>query len=128
MTTEDAQVILIAGFGALTQEVLHWYNLRMQLSNKSYRKTLRSTAYWVAVFAMAVFSGVFTWTWYYGEIRSPGEYLLTGVAFPLIVKKVAAALAANTTVQLGDNDGSFLTNYLLIHSPNVATKEAHDND
>lgn len=122
MTLENAEMIVIAGFGALSQEFLHWYNLRTQLSSTRYIKTLRSPGYWVMVAGMLLVSGVFTWTWYHGDgvTHLPREYLLTGAAFPLILKKAAAALAAKSKVQLGDDDGSILTDYLLIRSPKAS--------
>ena len=129
MTLEDVEVMVIAGFGAVAQEFLHWYNLRTQLSSSRYSKTLRSPRYWVMVAGMVLVSGVFTWAWYHGDGATHlyREYLLTGAAFPLILKKAAAALAANTTVQLGDDDGSILPDYLLIRSPSASTKEEHND-
>lgn len=129
MTPEDAGVMVIAGFGAAAQEFVHWYNLRTQLSSSRYRKTLRSPSYWVMVVGMILVSGVFTWAWYRGDGINHlyREYLLTGAAFPLILKKAAAALAANTPVKLGDDDSSTLTDYLLVRSPDATTKEARND-
>lgn len=129
MTSADVEVMAVAGLGAAALELVHWYNLRTQLPSSNYRKRLRSLGYWVIVVGMIVVSGVSTWAWYRGDgiTHLYREYLLTGAAFPLILKKVASALAAKTSVELGDDDGSLLTDYLLIRSPADSKKEARND-
>jgi hypothetical protein len=119
---QDMKVILIASFGSLTQEFLHWYNLRTQLSMKHYKIILHSSLYWTFVVGFILISGIFTWAWYQGDginhlLR---EYLLTGAAFPLILKKAISALNASTEVKLGIDKGSIMRDYFQINTPNVS--------
>lgn len=127
---EEILGVLVAGIGALLQEFVHWWNLRYQLSNKRYSKIWRSPSYWIMVIGMIVVSGIFTFIWYYGDgiTHQLKEYMLTGVSFPLILKHLAAAAvaAAKPSVQLGDDDGSIFTDYLLIRSPESLTKAGHN--
>jgi hypothetical protein len=78
---------------------------------------------------MILILAVLTWAWYHGQgiTHLYREYLLTVAAFPLILKKTAAALAANTSVQSGNAGGSTLTDYLLIHSPDSSIRETYND-
>jgi hypothetical protein len=103
----DIKLILIACFGAFTQEFLHLYDLRKQITTsaqrKKYDKMLRSLDYWLLSAGFTLVGGVFTWLWYHGDVglRSR-DYLVMGIAFPLIVKKVISAFSQETKVKLGE--------------------------
>jgi hypothetical protein len=90
----------LAAFGAVIQEVGHWYELRKNLALKRYQQLIHSSAYWVITFAMTVCSGAGTAIWWYGETHTPKDYLVMGVAFPIIFKK-AVSVFARKPLQLG---------------------------
>lgn len=91
---------LLAGAGAVIQEVGHWYELRKNLALKRYQQLIHSLGYWLITLAMIICSGAGTAIWWYGESHPPKDYLVMGVAFPIIFKK-AVSVAAKRPLQLG---------------------------
>ncbi|MGF6924677.1 hypothetical protein QFZ48_000177 [Chitinophaga sp. W2I13] len=86
--------ILIAIFGSICQELLYWYELRNKLDAKENKKLLHSKPYWVITFVMIVVSGIGTWLIFYDkEVDFPNKIpFVLGAAFPLVFKKIVAAL------------------------------------
>jgi hypothetical protein len=122
--SNDIKIILIASFGALAQEFLHWYNLRTQLSINRYKKVLSSPSYWLMVIGLTVISGVFTWTWFHGDGKEHllRDYLLIGAAFPLILKKAVAAFGANKAPKMGEKT-TVLKDYFQIQPQNDSSED-----
>jgi Na+-transporting methylmalonyl-CoA/oxaloacetate decarboxylase beta subunit len=89
--------ILIGSFGALLQEILFWYEARTKLSAGKYRALLKSVGYWVTTALMVVGAGVGSWMWFEPATQNPKTYLFVGAAFPIIFKKVVAALIPKAT-------------------------------
>jgi len=90
----------LSAFGAVIQEIGHWYELRNNLALKRYQQLIHSPGYWLITFAMTICSGAGTAIWWYGETHSPKDYLVMGVAFPIIFKK-AVSVFAKKPLQLG---------------------------
>lgn len=112
----NLQLILIACFGAFTQEFLHLYDLKRQIKTpgqrKRYNGMLRSLDYWILSVGFTLVGGVFTWLWYDGDVGiRKRDYLIMGIAFPLIVKKVISAFSQETKVKLGENDEFRFSDY-----------------
>lgn len=85
---------LVAGLGAISQEIAYWYDLRSKVQAQKYRDLIASPAYWGITLSMIAASAVGTVVWFAGEVQSTRTYLLTGAAFPLILKKAISALLA----------------------------------
>lgn len=86
----DLQFILIAIFGAMCQELLHWYELRNKLDAQQ-RKLFRSKFYWCITISMIIASGIATWILYNDAIPAkPKLPFILGATFPLIFKKLEA--------------------------------------
>jgi hypothetical protein len=90
-------VILTAGFGAILQELLFWYNARFTLGQAKYRALLRSPGYWVLVLAMAIGSGFACYLWFSPNLQAPRTNLLFGAAFPALFKKAVGAFVSKET-------------------------------
>jgi hypothetical protein len=94
--------MLIAAFGALIQEAIHWFDLRKKLEEEEQKKILNSKHYWIITVIMIIVSGVGTWILFFPfGTKLPTDTILTdiipiriqlvlGAAFPLIFKKLVA--------------------------------------
>lgn len=103
---------VIAAVGAGLQELVFWYELRARLEAHNYRALRSSAAYWITTVLMIIGSGVGAVIWFYPDSTTLRTYLLTGAAFPLLLKKGVAALGANQPSVLGTRR-SFLATYFL---------------
>lgn len=93
----------VAVLGAALQELVYWYSLRKQLDKRKYKALLRSRKYWAVTILMIGFSGLGTWAWFEGAgTHTAKEFLVTGAAFPLILKKAVAAATADKPADLGE--------------------------
>ena len=88
----DYRPLLAAILGAALQELVHWYDIRNTLTQKRYVTLLRSPAYWLITALMVLGSSLGTWIWLDGENQSLRTFLITGAAFPLILKKAVSAI------------------------------------
>jgi hypothetical protein len=87
----ENMVALAAGaLGAFVQELAYWHVLRKRLSKPEYQATLRSGGYWMVTVLMIGASAVGAWLWFLPELETPRSYLLTGAAFPMLVKRAIA--------------------------------------
>jgi hypothetical protein len=117
MSESAATVIPIASFGALLQELIHWYALRSKLDVSRYDRMMQSKGYWTITALMVVASGVGTWIWCHGGAQyAPRDYLLYGAAFPLVVKKAVSALGEERHVRFGEADRTPLRDYFQLGS------------
>lgn len=110
----DIKVILVASFGALAQEFLHLYDLRANLrtggDKRKFKSMLRSVEYWALAIGNVLIGGVFTWIWYSGEQPTKlRDYLIMGIAFPLIIKKVFKSFGGDGSAKLGGDDTQTFT-------------------
>lgn len=112
---EIVVTVLVASFGALIQELISWYNIRNTLSTEEHQKLMHDAGYWVITALMVVAAGIGTWAWFNGEKHPVREYLLTGAAFPLLLKKGAAAVAGAEQTKLGPEKRSLLRRYFQIN-------------
>ena len=103
--------IVVAGFGSALQELMHWYSARFRLDEKRHQKMLRSPAYWIVTIGLCIGSGIGTWVWFYDEAQTPRTLMLTGAAFPLLLKKAIKAIGDSADTTLG-GDGGALRDYL----------------
>jgi len=88
----DTMQILTAALGAVAQEVAYWYDLRGKLALQKYKDLMESKSYWAVTLAMIAVSAFGTAIWFAGEAQSLRTYLITGAAFPLLLKKGISVL------------------------------------
>lgn len=115
----EMRIFLTAGFGAVLQELIHWYGLRAKLELDKYQNTLKSKWYWVVTLGMVLAAGIGTMIWFAdaGQNTRSQDYMLFGFSFPLIIKKLGTAYAASRRRTLGKADsgltiGRFMSAYL----------------
>ena len=103
--------IIVAAFGSALQELMHWYGARFKLDEKRHQKMLYSPAYWIVTIGLCIGAGIGTWVWFYGEAQTPRTLMLTGAAFPLLLKKALKAIGDSSDTKLGGGSGA-LRDYL----------------
>jgi hypothetical protein len=89
---------LIALFGAVVFEAVHWYELRERLSEEKVRQALRSTGYWVITVGMILLSA--TGAVLFGGELGKAQLAVAGAAFPALFTKAVSAFKPET-IQLG---------------------------
>lgn len=109
MTSDAAPFV-----GAITLEIIHWYELRERLNQPRYRRLLRSTGYWVATTLMIVAGGVAMLIIDSSEHLNAVELLVGGAAFPTLLKKLIAAFVTKQTLLGGEVDDASLRSYFSI--------------
>lgn len=109
MTINDFILIAIASFGALCQELAHWYDLRHKLEHRQYEKLLHSWKYWLITFIMIAISGIGTWLLYGDKLNLKDVFFIMGAAFPIIFKKLVVTIG--NEVRLGGKQESTLMYY-----------------
>lgn len=92
---------LPALFGAVLQEVLHWYYLRNKLDSRKYKVLLKRTNYWLITSLMVLLSAIGT-AWFYGTRLEQLEIAVLGAAFPDIFRKLITS-AKQGEVTLGED-------------------------
>lgn len=108
---EKLILILISSFGALTQEILHWYDLRGKLDHQRYKKMIKSGGYWIIISITIVVSGVGTFLLFSDNFK-PDNYsipFILGAAFPLLFKKAVSGISKNTNQHLGGKNEDYFT-------------------
>lgn len=102
---------LVALFGAVAFEVVHWYHLREKLSQTKVRTMLRSPSYWTITILMAVISAVGAVL--LGENLTRGQLVVAGAAFPSLFTKAVAAFKP-AQVQLGaETEAARVSDYFI---------------
>ena len=95
MTSPQINFILIACFGALCQEIMHWFELRNKLQEDETKKLFTSMYYWLITIITIIISGIGTMILFYeGPPDTPLKNripFILGAAFPLIFKKLIDA-------------------------------------
>jgi hypothetical protein len=82
---------LVAALGAVLVEVAYWYELRFQLDQEKFKRTLNSPLYWTFTAAMIVLSPAAVLIWFSDEEKvALKTYLIMGAAFPHIFKNAVA--------------------------------------
>jgi hypothetical protein len=97
----------ISCFGAISQEVLHWYNLRNRLSKKENATLIKSKYYWIITILLVLTSGVGTWILFSDQTDKNAIIYILGAAFPMIFKKLVETRI--TTTHLGSQAQGYLT-------------------
>lgn len=92
-------------FGALLQELMHWWALSKRLDSPACRRILSSKRYWAMILIYALGSAFFSYVWFYGESPKPKDAMLLGAALPLLVKKFATAIRDSNSENDGGNGG-----------------------
>lgn len=98
---DDLSFLLVAAFGAFTQEVLYWFDLKDKFHTKRFQGILRSRQVWLITLLMIFVSSLGTWI-LYGERSIPRDLqFILGAAFPLIFKKLVSAVGRKDEPNLG---------------------------
>jgi hypothetical protein len=105
-------ILFAAALGASMQEIAHWYLLKRRLNAARYRAILASPGYWTATIVMVAASAAGTWLWYYPELPTTRTALLTGAAFPVLVKKGLALVAGHQAEAAAASGGFSFREYL----------------
>lgn len=92
---------LVASLGAGIQELAYWYEIKEKISAEKYQSLIRSPSYWLVVILMILASGIGTAIWYVEQPQVLRTYLLTGAAFPLVLKKAIAVTLLGEKTKLG---------------------------
>jgi hypothetical protein len=102
--------LAFAAIGSLLQELAHWSHLRRSLKASRYYRLLKSRMYWSVTVLLVIGSAVGTLAWYFEDPQTARAYLLTGAAFPLILKKAISALTSRKTM-LGNDEAASASEY-----------------
>jgi hypothetical protein len=84
------------------QEVLHWYNLRMNLAEQKYAQLLSSKLYWGAVSAFIFFSGAVCIVWFWDAAADPKTLFVFGASLPALMKQVGNGALAKSHLGTGE--------------------------
>lgn len=100
---DNMDALVFTVFGAILQELLHWYGLRNNLSEKNYSQLLTSISYWVITGLVIIITPVAVVIWFSGkvDVLSPGDFLILGAAFPTLFKSIVARVSEQGEVRLG---------------------------
>lgn len=103
LLTSNADALLATVFGAILQELLHWYGLRTKLSQKRYQRILRSTGYWLVTLAVILLIPVAVLLWFADTLDALAlrDFVLLGAAFPTLFKTIVARFSDPSDVKLG---------------------------
>lgn len=106
------EFLLVAFFGALTQEVAHWYELRSKFSEKRTKALFSSYEYWLITLGMMIISPIGCWLLFADQEISKQLQFIVGAAFPLIFKKAVTAISSKDQITLGDSN---VRDYFLLY-------------
>lgn len=98
---ENYFLVISSLAGALTQEVVHWYDLRTKFDDTEVKSLLKSPGYWIITILMIFLSGIGVW-FLFGEKNPSRDILfLMGAGFPLIFKKLVVTFSKKDQTNLG---------------------------
>ncbi|MFD2567759.1 hypothetical protein [Pseudotenacibaculum haliotis] len=105
------KLIIIAFLGALTNEVLHWYNLKKEL--KGDVKVTNSKSYWIiTIISMITFTIATQWVYQFilpnTSLSEEARVFLTALSFPFIIKDIFKVIIKSFTSFLpsqGEREG-----------------------
>ncbi len=85
------QTFLVSFLGATGQEVLHWYNLRLELDDSIVLD--KSKTYWLIVFISTVFFGLTTiyiddFIILNVNLGDHAKLFITALFYPIVIKKI----------------------------------------
>lgn len=98
------QSLVATLFGAVFQELLHWYQLRNNLDSQKYKTLLRRKNYWLITGSM-ILASAFGTAWFYGSKLQPLELAVLSAAFPTVFRKFVTSVKQRD-VKLGEEDKS----------------------
>ncbi|QMU64798.1 MAG: hypothetical protein GKR88_11215 [Flavobacteriaceae bacterium] len=115
------QTFLVSFLGATGQEVLHWYNLRLELDDSIVLD--KSKTYWLIVFISTVFFGLTTiyiddFIILNVNLGDHAKLFITALFYPIVIKKILQVVTktiqrsreGNITTKTG-NQNFTLTTY-----------------
>lgn len=97
----DISFIALAIFGAITMELVHWYELRNKLEEEDTQKLIKSKYYWIITMSMIVISGFGTYILFFEKALKMSIPFVLGAAFPTIFRKV---VESSQSRDLGNNN------------------------
>lgn len=106
------KLLVAVATGAIAQEFIHWYGLRMNIAAQKYIKILRSPVYWmlvVGMIALAVGVGFI----FLETTTDPKAAFIFGLSLPAFLKQLAAMKQARTHLGAGDNDAVIQSYFTL---------------
>jgi hypothetical protein len=110
--TAEPKLLFAAACGALTQELVYWYDIRNTLTAPEYRILIKSITYWIVTTAMVAMSTAGTWLWFDNTNVDARHYLILGASFPLLFK-ASVASSTKRRAKLGGSRESRLAMYFL---------------
>jgi hypothetical protein len=85
----DVTFALAALVGAASMELLHWRHLSRRLASARTKVLLTSLTFWLVTAGMIALSTLGTYFYYWPDHTSPRAALITGAAWPLLLKAIA---------------------------------------
>lgn len=105
--------IVIAAFGAIAQEFLHWYNLSRKLEPKEFSKLYKSRFKWPISIGVVLISAIGSWILFHDKFDGDFTYqFLSGAAFPSLFKKLSEAFITRTQLGVIDDFNTTVKSYL----------------
>jgi H+/Cl- antiporter ClcA len=89
-----------AALGAVSLEVIHWYNIREELHLQKYQRLIRSPSYWIPTI-LATLLGAIIVPVYFGAGLRLDQLLIAGAAFPTTIRKIIGTGLAAEKTRLG---------------------------
>ncbi len=90
-------VFAISLLGAIGQEIMHWYNLKLELSNTV--KFYKSSTYWIITVVSVLFFALtsilltgFVKNYFTKDISTDTVLFITAFAYPIIIKYVLSLI------------------------------------
>lgn len=107
------RIMSVGSFGAILSEIIHWYNLRNKLELKKFKNLLKSKSYWVITVISIISSGIGTYIWYHGSFQELRNYMILGLCFPLLVKKIVNSFYNEPTHLGKEDDVNIMKDYFV---------------
>ncbi|MEM7243842.1 MAG: hypothetical protein AAF533_00785 [Acidobacteriota bacterium] len=96
---------LLGAAGAASLELLKLYEYRGKLQASTYRRQVRSAAFWLVVLGMLVASGFIAWAVHAGRQGVLAWHVvITGIAARSVIRSAVAARVAHEPTALGVSD------------------------
>ena len=89
-------------FGAVFQELLHWYYLRNKLDSPKYKSLMKRKNYWL-ITVLVIVASAFGTAYFYGSTLGKLELAVISAAFPTLFRKFVTSVK-QSDVKLGEQD------------------------
>jgi len=96
---------LLGSGGAIALELLKLYEYRGKLTQKKYKKLMKSYLFWGVVLGMVLASGFIAWA-LHAESKDSTVWnvVMTGIAARSLVREIGAVRVSNSTTKLGEEE------------------------